>query len=165
MGKLSLVGIGPGGPEEMTPRARRAIDNADLIVGYTTYIELLGDLAAGKDTFSTGMLGERERALRAIEEAEKARKVAVVSGGDPGIYGLAGLVLELLSEEQLQQLEVEVIPGITAACAAAALLGAPLMNDFAALSLSDSAAIATLRSLVWMVVCRSSSVKFRIEEP
>jgi cobalt-precorrin 5A hydrolase/precorrin-3B C17-methyltransferase len=136
-GKLTLVGIGPGDHEDLTPRAMKAILSSDLIVGYTTYIRLIEGLIGGKEVFATGMRQEKERALYAIESARKGKTVCVVSSGDPGIYGLAGLVLELLSDKDLDKLDIEVVPGITAASSCASLLGAPLMNDFTAISLSD----------------------------
>lgn len=137
-GRLFIVGIGPGSPEEMTPRAREALEKAEVVVGYKRYLELLGPLVKGKATFSTGMRQEKERAERAIKEAMSGKVVAAVSSGDAGIYGIAGLVLELLSlQGSSANLEVEVIPGISAFLAASARLGAPLMNDFALISLSD----------------------------
>jgi precorrin-3B C17-methyltransferase len=110
-----------------------------VIVGYDTYMGLLEPhLLAGKETIATGMRKEMERCRAAIEKAKEGRQTAVVSSGDAGIYGMAGLVLELLDEEGLQgKIEVEIIPGIPALAAAAALLGAPLMHDFAVVSLSD----------------------------
>lgn len=136
-GTLSVIGIGPGGSSELSPRAGRVLEQADLIVGYSRYIALLGPVAEEKETFTSGMRKEIERAQYAVEAARKGRNVCVVSGGDAGVYGLAGLVLELCSTEELNTLQIEVIPGITAATAAAALLGAPLMHDFAVISLSD----------------------------
>lgn len=135
---LYVVGIGPGGPEHITPRALAAVDAADAVVGYGFYLELLGDRIAGKETVDTGMTREVERCRRAVELALAGREVAVVSSGDPGVYGMAGLVLELLEEMDPGGLvEVEVVPGVSAVNAAASLLGAPLMHDFAVISLSD----------------------------
>ncbi|HFC98006.1 MAG TPA: precorrin-3B C(17)-methyltransferase [Thermosulfurimonas dismutans] len=137
-GKLFLVGIGTGDPGEMTPAARRALCEATHVVGYGKYLELVEDLLAEKEIYSTGMTREVDRAERALELALSGHRVALVSGGDPGIYGLAGLVLELLSEKGLSgPVEIEVIPGLSAANACAARLGAPLMHDFAVVSLSD----------------------------
>ena len=136
-GTLKVIGIGPGSSSELSPRARCSLEQSDLLVGYSRYITLLGPIAREKETFTSGMRKEKERAQYAVDAARKGRKVCVVSGGDAGVYGLAGLVLELCSEEDLEALQVEVIPGITAATAAAALLGAPLIHDFAVISLSD----------------------------
>ena len=136
MGKIFAVGIGPGDSDFLTPRAHEVLINADVVVGYRPYLDLLGDLIADKEVISTGMRGEVARCQRAIAKARQKRVVAVVSSGDAGIYGMAGLLLEL-EEKEDQPLEIEVVPGVTAANAAAAALGAPLMNDFAVLSLSD----------------------------
>ncbi len=112
---------------------------SEVIVGYKTYIDLIGpEFLEGKEVISTGMKGEIQRCQLAIEKALDGRDTALVSSGDAGVYGMAGLVLELLAEYGLLDLiELEVIPGIPALCAAAALLGAPLMDDFAVISLSD----------------------------
>lgn len=108
-----------------------------MIVGYTTYIKLLTGLIAGKKVVATGMTTEVERAAKAVALARQGKKVCVVSSGDPGIYGMAGLILELLNRNDAERLKIEIIPGITAASASAALLGAPLAQDFAIISLSD----------------------------
>lgn len=123
----------------MAPKARTALMRAEVIVGYKTYIELIEpELLVGKETISTGMMREVIRSQAAIDRARQGKDTAVVSSGDAGIYGMAGLVLELLAEQGLMgDVEVEVIPGIPAMSAAAALLGAPLMHDFAVISLSD----------------------------
>lgn len=138
-GKLTVVSLGPGDPRYLAPKAEKALAEAEVIVGYKTYMDLLDPgLREGKETISTGMTGEMRRCRAAIDSALAGRNTAVVSGGDAGIYGMAGLVLELLSEQELlKEVDVEVIPGIPALSAAAALLGAPLMHDFAAISLSD----------------------------
>lgn len=134
---MRIVGMGPGAPALMSGEAAAAIGACDLIVGYTTYIGLLGDLVAGKEVFASSMTEEVKRADHAIEAARAGRRVAVVAGGDACVYGIGGLVLERLSPGDLASIDIEVIPGITAANAAAALLGAPLMNDYLVLSLSD----------------------------
>lgn len=123
----------------MTVRAHRAIQEAEVVVGYKTYLELIGKLLAGKEVHRSGMREEIERCRLAIGKALEGHRVAVISGGDPGVYGLAGPVLELLALEPPGQpnLEVEIISGVTAATAAASSLGAPLMHDFAVISLSD----------------------------
>ena len=138
MNKISVVGIGTGNLDEMTPKARRAIESAEVVAGYNTYIELIKPLLDGKKIIGRAMRQEVERVQLAIEEALSGRDVAVVSSGDAGVYGMAGLVLEMildLPEEKRPQLEI--IAGISAVNAAAAILGAPLMNDFAIISLSD----------------------------
>ena len=141
-GQLFVVGIGPGGDNHITPRAKRAIAMSDIIVGYNTYLELIPDLISGKEIFSTGMTQEIDRCRKAIELALSGRKVSVISGGDPGIYAMAGLVFEIMKDvgeygDTPMPLSIEVIPGISALNAAAARLGAPLMHDFVSISLSD----------------------------
>jgi precorrin-3B C17-methyltransferase len=121
----------------MSPRCRRAIEDSDLIVGYTTYIDLIRSVIGPREVYLSGMRREKDRAAYALQKALAGRRVTLVSGGDPGVYGLAGLVLELASPEDLAFLHIEIIPGITAATAAAATLGAPLVHDFAVISLSD----------------------------
>lgn len=135
-GKIFVIGSGPGRKEGMTVKALNAVDKCDIVIGYSLYIDLLGDLTAGKEVIRSSMRREKDRCYRAAREAAQGKRVALVSSGDPGIYGMAGLLLQVL-EEKSQQVEIEVIPGITAASSAAASLGAPLMNDFAAVSLSD----------------------------
>lgn len=135
-GKLYVVGIGPGTREEMTVRALRVLETCEVVVGYRLYLELLGDLVEGKEVISSGMRREVDRCRRAVEEAAQGRRVALVSSGDAGIYGMAGLALQVV-EAQQPDLEVEIVPGVTAASTAAAALGAPLMHDFAVISLSD----------------------------
>ncbi|MCL4456981.1 MAG: precorrin-3B C(17)-methyltransferase [Nitrospirae bacterium] len=159
-GKLYIVGTGPGGIEHITPYAQKAIKNSDVIVGYGTYLDLIQELTEGKEVVSTGMTKEVDRCKKAVELATTGKTVAVISGGDPGIYAMAGLVFEILREEDQKirrsedeqiteektsvlprfcasALDIEVIPGISALNACAARLGAPLMHDFAAISLSD----------------------------
>jgi len=121
--------------DHLTPKAREAISQSSVIAGYTGYIELIKDLLNGKEVIKTGMKSEAERCNAAIVEALRGKNVCVVSSGDSGIYGMAGLLYELA--EKHQEIEIEVIPGITAASSAAAILGAPLTNDFAVISLSD----------------------------
>ena len=131
MGKLYVIGIGPGGLDYMTLKAKKAIEESDIIVGYTKYLEMIKPLLEGKELFSTGMRGEEERCRKALELA-KDKVVSVVSTGDSGIYGMAGLILQIKGNE-----EVEIIPGVTASSAAASVLGAPLMHDNCNISLSD----------------------------
>jgi len=132
------VGIGPGGEDDLTRRAARAISEADLLVGYTTYLQLVQKMSCyhGQEMYTTGMTHEVDRVKYAAEAARRGLKVAVVSSGDAGVYGMAGLVLEVL-EATGQVAQLEIIPGIPAANTAAALLGAPLMQDYATISLSD----------------------------
>jgi precorrin-3B C17-methyltransferase len=134
-----VIGIGPGDPGHLAPRARQVLAEAEVLAGYRTYLGLLeDDLTEGKEIISTGMTSEIERCRQAIEAARSGLQVAVVCSGDPGIYAMAGLIFELLEQEGLlTELEVQVVPGIPAFSAAAALLGAPLMHDFASISLSD----------------------------
>jgi precorrin-3B C17-methyltransferase len=132
---LSIVGIGPGSPGQLTGRAREALQQSDVIIGNESYLAQLGALIEGKEVIRSSMGQEVERAKRSIELA-KSRNVSMVSGGDAGIYGMASIVLEVLEHEGAS-IPVEVIPGVTAANAAAALLGSPLSGDFAAVSLSD----------------------------
>lgn len=132
---LYIVGFGAGGAEQMTCEARSALDRCDLIVGYTVYTELLKKQFADKEYFSTPMTKEVERCEKALEEAEKDRNVAVVCSGDSGVYGMAALIFEL--SPQYPSVEIKVVAGVTAALGGAALLGAPLTNDFAVISLSD----------------------------
>ncbi|MGE4298270.1 MAG: precorrin-3B C(17)-methyltransferase [Desulfovibrionaceae bacterium] len=136
---LRVVGIGPGDAALLTPQARAALEDARVVVGYRLYLDCLPpDLLAGKEVISTGMMGEMERCRAAIDAATAGRSTAVVSSGDAGVYGMAGLVLELLDErDATRALDVEVVAGVPALAAGAALLGAPLMHDFAVISLSD----------------------------
>lgn len=134
-----MVGIGPGDPEDLSSRALQALRQAEVVVGYHPYIQLLnGVLSPDQEIVGSGMRQELERARLAVDLARSGRRVAVVSSGDAGVYGMAGLVLELLVKSGARdQVDFQVVPGITAASAAAALLGAPLMHDFAVISLSD----------------------------
>lgn len=137
-GMLFLVGIGPGNLEEMTVRAKNILQAADTVIGYTTYIRLMDPLLAGKEVIESSMTREKERCLRAIDEALQGKKVALISSGDSGIYGMSGLLLELMDKDnRAREIPVEMVPGVPAFVAAAAAVGAPLMNDFAAISLSD----------------------------
>lgn len=135
---IKVVGIGPGGMDEMTPRALKAIESADTIAGYTTYIKLVKPLLEGKNVIGTGMMQEIDRCKMAVDEAVKGHNVAVISSGDSGVYGMAGLVLELLLKMPKEtRPEVQIVAGLSAVNAAASVLGAPLMHDFAVISLSD----------------------------
>lgn len=134
-GKLVVVGLGPGGAEDMSRRARKAVDSCDVIVGYTVYVDLLRDEFPDKEVLTTPMRKEVERCRMALEEAASGRGVAMVCSGDPGVYGMAGLIYELAGE--FPTVDIEVIPGVSAANGGAAVLGAPLMHDYCVISLSD----------------------------
>ena len=133
--KVTVIGLGPGGGVDLTGRARAALEGCDLIVGYTAYIELVRPDFPEKEVLSTGMRREVDRCRAAVEAALTGKNVAVVCSGDSGVYGMAGLIYEVAQE--YDPIEIEVIPGITAACGGAAVLGAPLTHDFAVISLSD----------------------------
>lgn len=136
MAKLSIVGIGPGDYENMTVRADRALQSAEVIIGYHVYVDLVRERYPGKVFLTTPMTREAERCRMALAAAREDRKtVALVCSGDSGVYGMAALVCELRGEAP--EPEIEVVPGLTAACSGAALLGAPLTHDFAVISLSD----------------------------
>lgn len=135
MGKVLVVGIGPGNYENMTVRADEALRRCDVIVGYSVYVELVRGRYPEKEFYTTPMTRERERCELALRLGREGRTVAMVCSGDSGIYGMAALVYECRGE--VDEPEVEIIPGLTAACSGAALLGAPLTHDFAVISLSD----------------------------
>lgn len=136
MGKLYVVGFGPGGYEHMTQKAIEVIRQADVVTGYTTYVKILEEFFPDKHYIATPMMQEVKRCEMAVEEAEKDQVVAMVSSGDSGIYGMAGIIYQVAAEKGAQ-IEIETVPGVTAASAAASVLGAPLMHDFAVISLSD----------------------------
>lgn len=138
-GKLYIVGVGPGSHDHMTFRAREAIRESDTIVGYETYVNLVADLISGKETHRYAMTQEVERARQCIELAAEGRTVSLVSSGDPGIYGMAGLIYETLADSGWDRSgpEVEVVPGVSALNSCASIIGSPLMTDFAVLSMSD----------------------------
>lgn len=133
--KIYVVGLGPGDISQISPKALEAIKKSDVIVGYDYYIGLISDIIKDKEIFSSGMKKEADRCTKAIEYALTGKTVSVVSSGDAGVYGMAGLIYEL--SEAYTQIEIEVVPGITAALSAAAVLGAPVGHDFAIISLSD----------------------------
>ncbi len=139
-GKLSLVGFGPGNHDHLTFRAKQAIGEAEVIIGYRTYVRLVRELIEGKEVHYTGMTEELERARKAVAFAYAGRNVALISSGDVGIYGMAGPALEILKEKGWRRgcgVEVEVVPGVTALSACGSVLGAPVVHDFAAISLSN----------------------------
>ena len=136
MSMITVVGMGPGAESMMTGQAMSALDEADVIVGYSVYLDLLGDRYAGKEYLSTPMKQEAERCRLCFDEAAKGKNVAMVCSGDAGIYGMASLMFEI-REELGADIEISVVPGITAASSGAAVLGAPLNHDFCVISLSD----------------------------
>ena len=135
MGKVIVVGIGPGGYEDMTIRADEALRACDAIVGYPVYVDLVRDRYPGKELHSTPMTRETERCQLVLELARSGKTAAMVCSGDSSIYGMAALVYELRGESQ--EPEIQVVPGLTAACSGGAVLGAPLAHDFCVISLSD----------------------------
>lgn len=135
MNKVYVVGLGPGGGEFMTLQARAALEKADVLCGYTVYVELVKDLFPDKEIYTTPMRQELDRCRWALERAAQGKTVALVCSGDAGVYGMAGPLLQLGTE--FPEVEVEVVPGVTAALSGAALLGAPLGHDFCVISLSD----------------------------
>lgn len=135
LSKIYVVGIGPGQYEQMTMRAANALQACDTIVGYTVYVELVREHFADKEFLTTPMKKEVERCRLAFEEAKKGKNVAMICSGDAGVYGMSGLMLEIGAA--YPEIEVEIIPGVTAATGGAAVLGAPLIHDFALISLSD----------------------------
>lgn len=135
-GKLYVVGIGPGGPQDRTRRAESAIAESTVVIGYHRYLKLIKDLIENKDSVSSGMTREIERCTAAVERAAGGETVALVSSGDAGVYGMAGLALEISVEKKIS-IPIEIVPGVTSATAVAAKIGAPLMLDFAVISLSD----------------------------
>lgn len=130
------MGIGPGNPQDRTRRAEAAISASQVVVGYTRYLASLRDLTDGKEIIATGMRREKERCRAALKRADDGAVVALVSSGDPGVYGMAGLALEMAAAEGVRA-PIEVVPGVSAAQSAAARLGAPLALDYACISLSD----------------------------
>ena len=139
-GKLFIVGVGPGHHDHMTFRAKQVIEESNTIVGYETYVNLVEDLIEGKEVHRYAMTQEVERAHQCIELAKAGKIVSLVSSGDPGIYGMAGLIYEILAEEGWDRkdgLYVEIVPGVSSLNSCAALVGSPLMTDFAVVSMSD----------------------------
>jgi precorrin-3B C17-methyltransferase len=142
-GKLYVVGLGPGSHDHMTYRAKQVIEESEVIIGYDTYVSLVEDLIAGKEVYRYAMTQEVDRANQAIDLAEKGRIVSVVSSGDPGIYGMVGLIYEILAQkgwnrhDNNSSIYVECVPGVSSLNSCAALVGSPLMTDFAVVSMSD----------------------------
>jgi len=131
-----VVGIGPGSLEHMSVKAVDVLKGSDCIIGYKTYINLIKELVEGKEIITSGMRAEIERASLALDKTESGKVVSVISSGDPGVYGMAGLILEVARNGK-HKVNVEIVPGIPSENAAAALLGAPLMHDHVTISLSD----------------------------
>ena len=135
MHTLFVVGIGPGGVEFMTEQARNAMEKADVLCGYTVYIDLVAPLFPGKETYTSPMKQEIERCRWALETAQKGKDVAFICSGDAGVYGMAGLLLQLAPK--YPEVDIQVVAGVTAALSGGAVLGAPLGHDFCVISLSD----------------------------
>ena len=135
MNKLYVVGIGPGEYEQMTLKAIHALEKSDVIIGYTVYVELVKEHFPGKEFMTTPMKKEVDRCVLAFEEAQKGKTVSMICSGDAGVYGMSGLMYEV--GVNYPEVELEVIPGVTAATGGAAVLGAPLIHDFCLISLSD----------------------------
>ncbi len=135
MSKIYVVGIGPGAYDQMTGRAIRALNESDVIIGYTVYVDLVKEYFAGKEFMTTPMKKEVERCKMAFEEAMKGKTVSMICSGDAGVYGMAGLMYEV--GINYPEVELSVIAGVTAATGGAAVLGAPLIHDFCLISLSD----------------------------
>ena len=135
MSKLYVVGIGPGAYEKMTIEAAEALKKSDVIIGYTVYVDLVKDHFPGKEFLTTPMKREVDRCVLAFEEARKGKIAAMICSGDAGVYGMSGLMYEV--GVNYPEVELEIIPGVTAATGGAAVLGAPLIHDFCLISLSD----------------------------
>lgn len=136
-GRLFVVGLGPGARDLLTGQAREAICRAEVVVGYDGYFAGISDLVTGKECHALPLTRETERARLAVEQLRAGRVVCVISSGDPGVYAMASLVLECAAEDEPLLDDIEIVPGVSAVNAAAALLGAPLGHDFAVVSLSD----------------------------
>ncbi len=135
MSRIYVTGLGPGAADQMTIRAKKVLEKCPVIIGYTVYIDLIREKFPDKIFLSTPMRREADRCRMAFAEAQKGQDVAMVCSGDAGIYGMAGLICEI--GKDYPDVGIEIVPGITAASGGAAVLGAPLMHDFAVISLSD----------------------------
>lgn len=135
MSKIYVVGIGPGAYDQMTGKAIKALEESDVIIGYTVYVDLVKEHFAGKEFMTTPMKKEVDRCVLAFEEAKKGKIVSMICSGDAGVYGMAGLMYEV--GRDYPEIALEIIPGVTAATGGAAVLGAPLIHDFCLISLSD----------------------------
>lgn len=136
MGMIHVVGTGPGAVENITQEAVLCIQDSDIVIGYSTYLDLIEPYLDGKRVISSKMMQEVQRCNTAFDEAEKGAVVTMISGGDPGIYAMAGLIYEIAAERD-SEVPINVVPGLAALNSCAARLGAPLMHDFVAISLSD----------------------------
>ena len=157
IGKVYVIGLGPGAEKEMTYQASTALEKSEVIIGYTVYTGLIRERFPDKKYLSTPMRQEVVRCEMAMDEAMKGRTVAMVCSGDAGIYGMAGLLYEM--GQGYPEVELEVVPGITAANGGAAVLGAPLMHDFAVISLSD---LLTPWELIEKRLCAAAEADFVI---
>ena len=155
MSKIYVIGIGPGAYDQMTGKAIRAMNESDAIIGYTVYVDLVKEYFPGKEFMTTPMKKEVDRCVLAFEEAKKGKIVSMICSGDAGVYGMAGLILELSA--QYPGVEIKMIPGVTAACAGAAGLGAPLTHDFAVVSLSDR---LTPIEMIWERIEKAAQADF-----
>lgn len=135
MKKIYVIGLGPGGYQYMTEQAKLAIEESEVITGYTVYVKLIEELCKGKEVFATAMKQEVDRCKKALEYALSGKTTAMVCSGDAGVYGMAGIMYEVC--EAYPEVDIQVIPGVTAALSGAAVLGAPLIHDFCLISLSD----------------------------
>ena len=135
MNKLYVIGIGPGEYEQMTLKAIHAMEKSEVIIGYTVYVDLVKEHFPGKEYLTTPMKKEVDRCVMAFEEAKKGKVVSMICSGDAGVYGMSGLMYEV--GVNYPEVELEIIPGVTAATGGAAVLGAPLIHDFCLISLSD----------------------------
>lgn len=135
MNKIYVVGIGPGAYDQMTGKAIKALNDSDVIIGYTVYVDLVKEYFSDKELMTTPMKKEVDRCVLAFEEAEKGKTVSMICSGDAGVYGMAGLMYEV--GKDYPNTELTIIPGVTAATGGAAVLGAPLIHDFCLISLSD----------------------------
>ncbi len=135
-GKIFVVGIGPGDYEYLTFRAKSSLENSEVIIGYSNYIKLIKSLFPEKEYISSGMTKEIERCNQCIDYAKEGKVVSLISSGDPGIYGMAGILLELITKTK-EYIYVEVVPGVTSYLVAASLLGSPITEDHVVISLSD----------------------------
>ena len=157
MNKIYVVGLGPGAGDQMTVQAKKVLDACPVIIGYTVYIDLVRPLFPEKQFLSTPMRKEADRCKMAFEEVKKGVDVAMVCSGDSGIYGMAGLIYEI--GRDYPEIGIEIVPGITAASGGAAVLGAPLMHDFAVISLSD---LLTPWELIEKRLCAAAEADFVI---
>ncbi len=135
-GMISVIGTGPGDYDNLTPAAVKTIYDSDVVIGYRTYLDLIADLLHGKEVIASSMMQEVERCSKAFDLAMSGRRVVMISGGDPGIYAMAGLIYEMAVKNN-STVPIKVVPGLAAVNSCAARLGAPLMHDFATISLSD----------------------------